>query len=57
MHAHGVFSTVAEAIDTELARAAAALAPWSSPPPTPLLLQLCDGLRDQVRNLQPVAAL
>jgi octaprenyl-diphosphate synthase len=56
MHAHGVFHTVAEAIDTELARATAALAPWPTEPAAPLLLQLCDALRGQVRNLQPAAA-
>ncbi len=56
MHVHGVFDTVAEAIDAELARAMAALAPWPSEPAAPLLLQLCEGLRGQVRILQPAAA-
>ena len=55
MHAHGVFPAVAEAIDAELAHATAALAPWTSQPAAPLLLQLCEGLRGQVRSLQPAA--
>jgi hypothetical protein len=56
MHAHGVFHTVAGAIEAELARAVAALAPWPFLAPTPLLLQLCEGLRAQVRSLQPADA-
>jgi len=57
MHAHGVFTAVADAIDAELAQAIAALSPWPLLPPTPLLLQLCEGLRGQVRSLQPTTVM
>jgi octaprenyl-diphosphate synthase len=52
MTAHGVFSTVAEAVQTEVAAASAALREWQEQAPTPLLLGLCDVLRAQVAGLQ-----
>lgn len=48
----GVFGTVADAINTELSAATAALRDWSSEAPTPLLLSLIDVLRAQVAALQ-----
>jgi octaprenyl-diphosphate synthase len=50
----GVFEAVAEAVQTEVAAARAALAPWPEQAPTPLLLGLCDVLRAQVAGLQRV---
>jgi octaprenyl-diphosphate synthase len=46
---------VAGAVQYEVAAATAALAPWPDEPPTPLLLKLCDVLRDQVAGLKPDA--
>lgn len=48
----GVFSRVAGEVEAELALAEAALSPHRDLPPTPLLLQLCETLRFQMRNLQ-----
>jgi octaprenyl-diphosphate synthase len=48
----GVFNIVAAEVETELAHAEAALAPYEQLAPVPLLLQLCGTLRYQVRNLQ-----
>lgn len=55
MAAHGVFPAVRDAIQTELAAATAALAPWSELAATPLLLELCEVLRAQVEALRPPA--
>jgi octaprenyl-diphosphate synthase len=55
MKACGVYPTVAGAVQYEVAAATAALAPWPDEPPTPLLLKLCDVLRDQVDGLRPDA--
>jgi len=52
MAEHDVFSAVAGAVHDEIAAAAAALAPWSQLAPAPLLLGLCDVLRNQVAALQ-----
>lgn len=49
----GVFGTVAEAVQNELAAALAALAPWPAVPATPLLLGLCDVLKGQMAALNP----
>jgi hypothetical protein len=43
-------------VHTEIAAANAALRPFPSQPPTPLLLGLCDVLQSQVAVLQPSAA-
>lgn len=48
----GVFAIVVAEVETELAKAEAALIPHAGLPPVPLLLQLCETLRHQVRNLQ-----
>jgi len=48
----GIFPIVAEAVQSEIASAASALAPWSNEAPTPLLLSLCDVLKSQVAALQ-----
>jgi octaprenyl-diphosphate synthase len=48
----GIFNIVAGEVETELARAEAALAVHGGLPPAPLLLQLCGTLRQQVRNLR-----
>ena len=48
----GVFGLVAAEVEAELGRAEAALAAHTALAPVPLLLQLCDTLRHQVRNLQ-----
>lgn len=46
-----VFPAVAAAVETEIAAAAAALKPWPSAMPTPLLSELCTVLRAQVAAL------
>jgi octaprenyl-diphosphate synthase len=57
MEEFGVFAQVAAEIEAELVNAEAALAPHAALPPVPLLRQLCDTLRAQVRSLQlPPAA-
>lgn len=55
MNELGVFAAVAEAVNREIAAASAALRPWASEPPTPLLQGLCDVLRNQLMGLQPTA--
>lgn len=52
MGEQGVFESVAEAVQTEVAAAVAALRPWPEEPPTRLLLGLCDVLQAQVAGLQ-----
>jgi octaprenyl-diphosphate synthase len=52
MNELGVFPIVTEAVQQELRLAEAALAPHVSLPPTPLLMRLCEVLRDQVGALQ-----
>ncbi|HWA08962.1 MAG TPA: polyprenyl synthetase family protein [Opitutaceae bacterium] len=52
MAAHDVFPAVAEAVQREVAEAAAALAPWPQLAASPLLLSLCDVLRGQVTALR-----
>lgn len=47
----GVFDAVVAAVQTEIDAATAALRPWSTQPPTPLLLGLCDVLQAQVAGL------
>jgi hypothetical protein len=42
-------------VEAELSKAEAALAPHLGLPPGPLLKQLCETLRQQVRNLQTPA--
>jgi hypothetical protein len=56
MGALGVFDVVAAEIEAELAHAETALAPHGELAPVPLLRQLCDTLRHQVRNLQSTEA-
>jgi octaprenyl-diphosphate synthase len=51
----GVFELVAAEVEAELLCAEAALAPHAALPPVPLLAQLCNTLRHQVRVLQPSA--
>ena len=53
MATHGVFPIVAGAVQTEIAAAEAALAPWTQLAPTPLLLSLCEVLGSQVAALRP----
>jgi octaprenyl-diphosphate synthase len=48
----GVFAEVAGAVQVEVDAAIAALRPWPEIPPTPLLLGLCDVLRQQVAGLK-----
>jgi octaprenyl-diphosphate synthase len=48
----GVFETVMKEIHRELRTATDALKPWSDEAPTPLLIELCDVLRNQVAALQ-----
>ncbi len=48
-----VFGAVASAVQAEIAAAQAALAPYASEPPAPLLLGLCDVLQAQVTSLRP----
>jgi octaprenyl-diphosphate synthase len=52
----GVFGTVADAVHTEIAAANAALRPFPTQAPTPLLRGLCDVLQSQVALLQPSPA-
>lgn len=52
MSDHGVFSAVADAVNSEIALATTALCDWRSQPPTPLLLGLCEVLQTQVAGLQ-----
>jgi octaprenyl-diphosphate synthase len=52
----GVFEHVADAIQSELTAATAALEPWPDEPPTPLLLSLSEVLRTQVAALRPAVA-
>jgi len=52
MHELGVFEAVSQAVSEEVDAAAAALRIWSAEAPTPLLLGLCDVLREQVQALQ-----
>ncbi len=52
MAAHGVFRSVAEAVQAEVATARAALDPWAALAPTPHLLGLGEVLRGQVAGLQ-----
>lgn len=47
----GIFNVVASEVEAELVQAEAALAPHAELAPVPLLGQLCDTLRNQVRNL------
>jgi octaprenyl-diphosphate synthase len=54
MTEYGVFSSVAGAVQSEIAAATAALRPWQNLAPTPLLLGLCDVLQAQVTGLQRV---
>lgn len=56
MNEHGIFGEVADAVFSELEKAAATLRPWPQLAPTPLLLQLCEVLRGQVGNLRAPAA-
>jgi len=51
----GIFAIVASEVETELAKAEAALLPHAGLTPVPLLVQLCETLRHQVRNLQTPA--
>lgn len=48
----GIFNVVSAEVEVELTKAAAALVPHAGLAPVPLLGQLCDTLRYQVRNLQ-----
>jgi octaprenyl-diphosphate synthase len=48
----GIFNVIAAEVESELAQAEVALAPHEGLAPVPLLRQLCDTLRCQVRNLQ-----
>jgi octaprenyl-diphosphate synthase len=52
MSDQGVFAIVAEGVQSEVAKAVAALQQWSDQPPTPLLLGLSDVLQTQVAGLQ-----
>jgi octaprenyl-diphosphate synthase len=56
MHELAIFPVVADAVQSEIAAAAAALREWPGHPPTPLLLGLCDVLRTQVAGLRPAGA-
>jgi octaprenyl-diphosphate synthase len=53
----GVFARVATEVEAELIKAESALVPHAALAPVPLLLQLCDTLRNQVRSLQVAASL
>jgi octaprenyl-diphosphate synthase len=53
----GVFARVATEVEAELIKAESALVPHAALAPVPLLLQLCDTLRNQVRSLQVSASL
>lgn len=52
----GIFGAVAGAVQAEVNAATAALREWSGEAPTPLLLGLCDVLREQVASLRPAGA-
>ncbi|QYM79570.1 polyprenyl synthetase family protein [Horticoccus luteus] len=56
MRETGVFGVVTAELETELAAAAASLAPWRMLPPVPLLLKLSDLLQSQVTALRARAA-
>lgn len=53
MSEHGIFGVVAAAVQAEIGAACAALQEWPGEGPTPLLLGLCDVLRNQVNALKP----
>jgi len=55
MREHGIFAEVAAAIDAELAKGIAVLAPWASTPSGALLLELSRVLQAQVQALAPKA--
>jgi hypothetical protein len=48
---------IADAVQAEVAAAAAALREWPGHPPTPLLLRLCEVLQAQVAGLRPAGAM
>lgn len=52
MNELGIFESVAAEVESELATAEAALVPHAGLAPVPLLLQLCETLRNQVGNLR-----
>ncbi len=52
MQDQGVFASVADAVETELAAAGTALQPWPDQAPTPLLLGLADVVRSQLATLR-----
>jgi octaprenyl-diphosphate synthase len=56
MAEHDVFSSVTEAVYSEITTARNALANWLNEAPTPLLLGLCDVLVKQLETLQPKAS-
>ena len=56
MGEYGIFASVAEAVQTEVAEAVAALRQWGDQTPTPLLLGLSDVLQAQVAGLQRVGS-
>jgi hypothetical protein len=47
-----LISVMADAVQAEVIAAAAALREWSSHPPTPLLLGLCDGLQAKMAEMK-----
>lgn len=51
-----IFPVIADAVQAEVAAATLALRGWPGHPPTPLLLELCDGLLAQVAGLRPASA-
>lgn len=51
-----IFPVIANAVQSELTAATTALREWTSHPPTPLLLRLCDVLQAQVAGLRPAGA-
>ena len=53
MGEHGIFNTVAEAVQAEMNAATAALGEWPGEAPTALLLGLCGVLHAQVAALRP----
>jgi octaprenyl-diphosphate synthase len=56
MHELALFPVIADAAQTEITAATAALREWSGHPPTPLLLGLCDVLQSQMAGLRPAGA-
>jgi len=56
MREQAIFPVIADAVQAEVTAATAALREWSSQPPTPLLLGLCDVLQSQVAGLRPAGA-